>query len=341
VRNSATSDVFKIIAYVVICFVVAALLSPTLYQIGKGFAEAVGNRDTADKVMWLGAKARKAGFDTYFKRCLLLAAVVLIIPLIYSLRLKVDPRKLQKSRWSIYLPEVVRDQSVGQALVKNHSKWLHLFIGFGAAGGIFLIMGTLLFQLGWFEFRADLTGATWGKAIKSAATSATVTSLLEEILFRGAILGIFLRAFKPRTAILLLSLLFASVHFLQPPSGTTLTSPGSPGSGFELLGLIGSRFLQPQPMLFEFTTLLIVGLILGHARFATASLWLPIGLHAGWIFALKVFKKISVKDGDLPEKYDLFIGDVLTEGIIPICALLITWAFLVPIFRSKKTLDPD
>ncbi len=340
-KNTATTDILKIVGYIVACFLLAALLTPSFYQIGKGFAEATIARDTADNVSWLASKARKAGFETYFKRMLMLSAVILIVPLIFSLKLKVDPRKLRESRWSIYLPEVVRDQNIGQPLVKTNSRLRQFFTGLALAALSFVLMGFLLLKLGWFHFHADFNAAMFCKAIQRALAPALIISGIEELLFRGALLGIFLRAFQARTAILLLSLLFAAVHFLQPPSGIRVTDPGTLASGFEMLQLIGARFLQPQAMLYEFTTLFLVGLILAHARFGTAALWLSIGLHAGWILAFKVFKKIAYREPDLPEKYDLFIGDLLTEGLIPLGTLLLTWAFLYPFIRSIKSHDPD
>ncbi len=340
-KNTAVNDVLKITGYVVICFLLAALLSPPLYQIGKGFAEAAVNRDTTENIGWLAGKAHKAAFEVYFKRMLMLCAVLLLVPLIYSLRLKVDPLKLKQSRWSIYLPEAVRDQNIGQPLIKNQARSPHLFIGLGLSCAFFFLMAVLLFQLGWFSYRTGTTSETWVKAVTGAITPASIISVIEELLFRGALLGIFLRAFKPRLAIVLLSFLFAAVHFLQPPKDAILTEPGSAGAGFELLGLIGMRFLHPEAMLYEFSTLLLVGLILAYARYRTASLWLPIGLHAGWILAFKVFKKVAERDPNLPDRYDIFIGDLLTEGLIPLATLLLTWVALLFLIPNRKNFDPN
>ena len=49
-------------------------------------------------------------------------------------------------------------------------------------------------------------------------------------------------------------------------------------AGFYLLGQILTRFGDPVPMISGFGTLLVVGLVLGYARWRTASLWLPAGL---------------------------------------------------------------
>ena len=60
------------------------------------------------------------------------------------------------------------------------------------------------------------------RVIRHPPTGSTVHSLIEEFIFRGALLGIFLRSFRPFWAILLLSILFSALHFLQPPDDIAL-----------------------------------------------------------------------------------------------------------------------
>ena len=45
-----------------------------------------------------------------------------------------------------------------------------------------------------------------------------------------------------------------------------------------------------------FSTFFCIGWILADARLRTRSLWLPIGLHAGWIFANGVFSKVAHRE---------------------------------------------
>lgn len=65
-RTAALVDVLKVVTYIVACFLLAAVITPPLYEMGKGFAHAALNKDTADKVTWLADKADKAEFDIYF-----------------------------------------------------------------------------------------------------------------------------------------------------------------------------------------------------------------------------------------------------------------------------------
>ena len=62
-------------------------------------------------------------------------------------------------------------------------------------------------------------------------------------------------------------------------------------------------------------------LILGGVTLRTRSLWLAIGLHAGWVFGLKSFSRFTRRaDRDtLP-----WIGENLLDGIAPLLVLALT-----------------
>lgn len=335
-RISALGDVAKIVGFVLGSFLLAALISPPLYEMGKGFAEVALKKDTADEITWLAGKAKKAEFDMYFKRALMLSAVVLLFPLIFSLRLRMNPKRLRDTPWSIYLTPAAVAHTSGQPLRRIRFGFLQALVGFLLASGIFLGMGWLLFNLNWFQWKVPPTSDQVVALLPKAAKPAFFASLIEELVFRGVLLGVFLRAFRPWFAITSLSFLFAAVHFLQPPDGVVITDPSSAKAGFEMLRLIGMRFLDPQAMLYEFASLFVVGIILALARYGTASLWLPIGLHAGWVFSLKLFNKLALRRPDLPEQFDLYIGQDLKEGIIPLVALTITGILVVIYARMVR-----
>ena len=104
--------------------------------------------------------------------------------------------------------------------------------------------------------------------------------------------------------------------------------PESSISGFRLLQAIAMRFQDFELVLFEFVSLTVVGLILAYARYATSSLWLPIGLHSGWIFAYTFYGRIARRTPDLEDNLQYLIGSDLKEGVAPLATLAIT-AFLV------------
>lgn len=343
------SDATKIVAYLISCFLLTALMAPWVYNAGMFLAEFTEAGTENSAMDWLGTKAREAEFPRFFKRTLMASAVLLLIPLLFSLRLSNRPPSLKDSPWSLYLPAHAIATPGGQALRNPRFGWLQLITGFLLAAGLLFAMGLVLLSLGWFHWEANID---WVKDIKKSIPAAISASLIEEFLIRGALLGVFLRTFRPFWAITTLAILFAAVHFLQPtdnlaifehngpiPDGMVLIDPESSLAGFELLRLIGLRFLEPLPLLYEFTTLTVIGLILGYARYATSSLWLPIGLHAGWIFSFKLFNRVTDR-GDLDSKLDLFVGRDLKEGLIPLATLAIT-AILVALYTRLLRPPPQ
>ena len=170
----------------------------------------------------------------------------------------------------------------GQPLRHNPNGLRQALIGALLTSATLLVAGRVLVAAGWFHWRDSYDPL-------AAATDALMPSIavpfVEEIIFRGVLMGIFLRAMRPSVAIASLAFLFAFMHFLKPPPGVEIPDPGAAMAGFQLLGQIFTRFGDPLPMISEFGTLLAVGLVLGYARWRTASLWLPAGLHTGWVFA--------------------------------------------------------
>ena len=336
------SDVSKLVLYLISCFLLAALLTPWLYNAGTALGELTEKTSINSAVDYVGLHARKADFPVFFKRSLLIAALLLLLPLLFSMKLRHEPAPLRDSPWSIYLPSRAIAHASGQPLLL-FSKWGpgQLLIGFILAAGLLFGMGWLLLSMGWFSLKEPIP---WEKAWKKSVGPSITASLLEEIVFRGVFLGIFLRTFRPLNAIILVSLVFAALHFLQPPDdvvvfvrgeaipeGTIFIDPNSPISGFQLLQAIGMRFQNFDLVLFEFTSLAVVGLILAYSRYATASLWLPIGLHSGWIFAYTFFGRIATRNPDLDSNLHYLIGSDLKEGVVPLATLVVT-ALLVFLF---------
>jgi membrane protease YdiL (CAAX protease family) len=123
-------------------------------------------------------------------------------------------------------------------------------------------------------------------------------------------------------ATLATSAFFSIVHFLKAPEQTTTDVTWS--SGFVSIANSLHQFEQPMLVLAGFTTLFLLGWILADARIRTGSLWLPIGLHGGWIFANAMFSKVARREFEaLP-----WIGRNLLIGIAPLCVALLSWAIL-------------
>lgn len=73
-----------------------------------------------------------------------------------------------------------------------------------------------------------------------------------------------------------------------------------------------------------FATLFLIGCILADARVLTRSLWLSIGLHAGWIFGSGTFSSLARRQTlAIP-----WLGKNLLVGIIPLGVAAFTWIIM-------------
>lgn len=260
---------------------------------------------------WLAAHGffpALAGFDfeKFFHRALLLGALLFLWPFLRWLRIK-GPRDLGLER----NPRWARDAA----------------IGFLASAVPVLGCGVFLVALGNYTMRAQVA---W-PAVAAVALTAAVVPFIEEGLFRGLFLGVLLRRNRLLTATLLSSAIFSIVHFLKAPDQTT-TSVGWT-SGFVSLAHSFDQFTEPMLVLAGFATLFVIGLILAYARLRTQSLWLPIGLHAGWILASGAFNKIAHREiVALP-----WLGKNLLIGIVPLGVCLVSWVLLRAWLRYAGT----
>ena len=80
-----------------------------------------------------------------------------------------------------------------------------------------------------------------------------------------------------------------------------------------------------------FTTLFLIAWVLADARLRTRSLWLPVGLHAGWICGNALFNRLAHRQNiAMP-----WIGKNLLVGLVPLAVCLITWGLLALLLRRQ------
>ncbi len=294
-------DVLAIAAYFAGVLCLGALLAPALWHGGHWLADQF--------VTVQGLRA--VTFQRYFNRAMLVAAVALLWPLVKVLRARGwrDFGLMPNRHW-------VRDWVTGTIL----------------AAGLLAALGAGLLAAGWHEWSARLTG----KALRDALGAALVVPLLEEALFRGALLGLARRTAGTWTAQLFVAGLFSIVHFLKPPENAAgvaaALGPIDVTAGFRLLPHVFWQFREPGLVLGGFLTLLAVGLALGWLTVRTRSLWPAIGLHAGWVLGLKLFSALTLPTaaGRLP-----WLGPNLLVGLLPLGMVLVTWAMAARLFPPR------
>jgi hypothetical protein len=170
----------------------------------------------------------------------------------------------------------------------------------------------------------------------SAAGTAAVVATLEEILFRGAVFGGLRRLFYWPLALGLSSLIFALVHFLQRAD---LTGPVAWNSGLVLLPRMLGGFVDFYAFVPGFFSLTLAGVLLGLAYQRTGSLYFSIGLHAGWIFWLKMFGAFTA---DVPGAATWFWGTgKMIDGWLAFIVLALTLAISsrLPVLNQRPAFN--
>ena len=279
-------DAARLLGYFAATILFGAVAAPVLFWAAQGLA--------AHGVF---PALAAFGFEAFFHRALMLGALLFLWPLLRWLRVE-GPRDLE--------------------LARNRHWARDLVFGFLISALPVLCCGVLLVALGNYAMRPHVAWA----GIASVALAAAVVTFIEEALFRGLFLGVLLRGHRPWTATLLSAGIFSIVHFLKAPDRTTASVGWT--SGFISLAHSFDQFVDPMLVLAGFTTLFLIGVVLAGARLRTQSLWLPIGLHAGWIFVSGAFNKIAHRDVvALP-----WLGKSLLIGVVPLCVCLISWILL-------------
>lgn len=324
------NDATKVLISLVLVFVLAAMLVPSLYNFGQFLGEVTRGRTMNPLIDSLGESARNAGYDRYFNRSLYLATL-LLLPFVLPLLGNSQPPARRRGPWSFALPPRAIAVRRGQALEASAGYYWEILSGFILAATLLIGTGFFAVSMGFFAWETELNLA---KTVPSAFASGVGIALMEEIVFRGIILGIFLRTFRPAVAIVSVALIFALLHYLRPPAGVLPHNPEELRAGFEFLTLILSRLFTSELLIQQFITLFAAGLLLGACRYRTTSLWLPIGLHAGWLFSLRLFENLTLISGDNTGWMSYFMGDRLSEGFLPFGTLVLTAVIIWVIYRE-------
>jgi CAAX protease family protein len=121
-----------------------------------------------------------------------------------------------------------------------------------------------------------------------ALLAAVSVAFIEEIFFRGIVFKGLRQDMRAVFAYLLAALFFSAIHFVQPANEGFLSGM-HPGAGFRHAVESFYPFLNPETLLPGIFGLFLIGLVLCYAFERTGTLYMSMGLHAGWIFGLKSF----------------------------------------------------
>jgi len=296
--------ILRLLAYFSGVILLACLLSPPLYWAGLALVE----RGVAPFLQGFP-------FHRYFSRSFQFAALLMLWPAF---------------RW-------IGIRRIGELGIEPNPLWRRdLLVGLAIA-----VLPVLALGAGSIAFDVY----HWRKAIPVAAglrilATAGVVAILEEFLFRGVLLGLCLRSMRPTVAALSSSAVFAVVHFLRVAKSASDPAVGWL-SGFEQLPHVFSS-APPWPLLgWGMFSLLLAGILLAVVTLRTRSLFLPIGLHAGWIIGqqgLQWVAKFHVRPQEalLPWIGPNVVSGAVPTGLIPAGILLLTVALAITYLRHGR-----
>lgn len=175
-----------------------------------------------------------------------------------------------------------------------------LLTGWGLGLGGVLILVAVEVAAGLVQFKPP---TTWPAGVLAGSLAAAMGfAVSEELLFRGLFLKTLMLDMSPRRAIAVSALLFAALHYLRPGLGAS-----------DLLPFMG---------------LVMAGSVLAYAAWKSGSLWLPIGIHAGWVFFISLSNQLSLWE-HAPAWLWLSGGSGPSSGVLGILLL----ASLFPLLR--------
>lgn len=129
------------------------------------------------------------------------------------------------------------------------------------------------------------------KTLISGLLSGLAVGFIEETLFRGLMHSGMRRTLGFWSTALLTAWLYAALHFIKPEAlgdadFTTAEALRMIAGGLARLG-------DFAPIADSFVTLVVVGVFLSMVRERTGGILWAIGIHAGWVMIIKLFKYLT------------------------------------------------
>lgn len=244
-----------LLAYLILVFAGGAILGTVLYKSVQSLS--------ADLQLLSGMA--KMPFHRYVNRCLMILALVGLVPL--SRRLGF--RGFKDLGWAA-------TGEWGSQLARG------FVIGFLSLG----VLLALALAFGGRSFSGEVTASVLITSLVKAGLASVLVAAAEETLFRGFLQRSLATTLGGWKAIFISSLVYALVHFFKRVENPEVITWGS---GFVVLGGMLSGFADLQSLLPALVNLTLAGIILGYCFSLSGSLYLSAGLHAGWVFWIKVF----------------------------------------------------
>jgi uncharacterized protein len=208
---------------------------------------------------------------------------------------------------------------------------------YGLLAGLLILAGlaAALLLFGIHTIRADLDSSVTSvtRLLLGALLTGLAVGLFEETLFRGALLQGLRKQAGMNKALVTISLVYAAVHFIHYQdlsTGIAITWLSAPAQFVDVYsGVITIDGLD------AFLSLFMLGTLLGLIRLHTGNIIQCIGLHAGLVAGIKLFRYFTEYRPD--NSYDYLVGHDHRLGWLAFVWLLtVTAGYFVYLHRKPK-----
>lgn len=207
-----------------------------------------------------------------------------------------------------------------------------IITGFLAGFGIMLLLEFLLLGLTIHqpEPHLDVSLPTLAVVFIKGILAGLAVGLIEETIFRGALLGGLKTMTGTLSAVIVTSVVYSGVHFIKFPA----LAPGTEVhwyTGFSVLSGAFTRFSNPA-FIDMFLALTAFGFLLALVRLNKGNIYQCIGIHAGVVFSMKLISHLTDFNPDgsylfLVNDIDRLLGFL---AFILLVILTIGYHFLAP-----------
>lgn len=208
-------------------------------------------------------------------------------------------------------------------------EWKPLVAGAVLTVGVTLCMLPFMVGDGRLDW-ANKEFSQYSLRLLKVVPAALLISALEESFFRVLLFQRLRDSMKLPFAVVICSLVYAIAHFISPAKQWQY--PGySVTIGFEYLAAVFDRLLLPG-VLPAFFGLFLVGVVLCIVIWRTRSLLLCLGLHAGWVIAIKIAGFSTEKTANFAyaegvgRRYFL-VAEPLAWVSIVLVGVIVLWGF--------------
>ena len=265
------SKMFKFFIVVIVIFILSVVLTPLVHGLFPFLK-----------------------FEKIFNRLVMIFAVLSAVLFVVAPKVRKGGHFLEEKTWHEY----GFDFSV---------PWKKLFCcGFLLGAATVSLMVLVEVKFGLVPNRGSITPLKIFFWFMRGIMSGVAVGIIEEFFFRGFVYRMFHRKFNVWVSIILASVFYSLVHFLNNGQIFIPAHPTLGDAVMLLLGYLEPFAKRPHDILFEAIGLFLFGIILNLAFVYTRSLFFSIGIHAGVVFLIK-FQHAFV--GSAPEVYHPFYGN--------------------------------